>query len=242
MFERMTPTTFEEVAALAAAGQFGVLAIAAAVARRQTGEARLLRQAQSRPYVVVDLRVEDTFIYLEVANVGKTMAEDVRFEFTPALESTMRSDDLHIKHLSLFSEGIPSLAPGKKLETIFDQFPAREGIGRLPDRYVVRVTYESPILKTRQGWRLRPARYTDTMTLDLAVYRNLMHLNRRSLHDVHERLKEISDTLKSMRASGGGLLTRTPRDVKRQFEEFQARRQKQRAPAAAASSIDRAPS
>lgn len=46
--------------------------------------AKDLRDAQTRPFVVIDLGSSRTsFFDLVVTNIGATMARDVTFEFTP---------------------------------------------------------------------------------------------------------------------------------------------------------------
>lgn len=63
----------------------------------------------------------------------------------------------------------------------------------------------------------------DRITLDLAIYRNMMRTTRRGLHDVHERIKEIGDLLRRWTASGGGLLRLSPDDVRARDEAWMAR-------------------
>jgi hypothetical protein len=55
----------------------------------QVREARRLREQQSRPFVVIDFDIERGVVetYLEVANLGNSLARDVTFEITPPLAS-----------------------------------------------------------------------------------------------------------------------------------------------------------
>src|SRR5687767_13370 len=68
---------------------FLVLLAAALVAWRQVNEARRLREDQARPFVVIDFDAwGGTITELKIANLGTTLARNVRFEFTPPLSST----------------------------------------------------------------------------------------------------------------------------------------------------------
>jgi hypothetical protein len=76
--------TVERVVALATTGQLLVLVAAALYARAQVREARELRRDEARPYVVVDLEPDrPPFMNLVVANLGRTMARNVRIETDP---------------------------------------------------------------------------------------------------------------------------------------------------------------
>jgi hypothetical protein len=120
--------TAERVVALATAGQLLVLVAAALYARAQVKEARELRQEQARPFVVVDFEPEQSpFVELVVANSGKTMARNVRINVEPPLESSLDTV-MPVAKLKMFTEGIPSLAPGKRMVTLFDSMIDRKDL------------------------------------------------------------------------------------------------------------------
>jgi hypothetical protein len=48
------------------------------------------------------------------------------------------------RELRKWTYGIPTLPPGKPVEALFDQLPARLGQG-LPDDYDVTISYEDPL-------------------------------------------------------------------------------------------------
>lgn len=58
------------------------------------------------------------------------------------------------------------------------------------------------------------------MTLDLSLYRHMSRIDRRDLHEIHERLKEMRDEIKKWTASGRGLLRLSPEDVKARDEAW----------------------
>lgn len=211
------------VTAVATAVSAAVLLAAVIIAVLQVKEARRLRHAQIRPFVVLDLdaQSEAPLIYLTISNLGNVMARDVRFQFAPRLSSTFDDGRLpDVADLSILTKGIPTLPPGKKISFLFDSAMARyKAKADHADRYDVRVKY---VGESGQS-------YADTMALDLEPYWNLSHVERRKVHDLHERLKEIRDVMKKWTASFDGLLVMSPEDVRRRHEEFLGQVAKERA-------------
>ena len=201
------------MAAVAAAIQTIVVIVAALFAKRQVDEAKQLREAQSRPFVIIDfdvLRVR-RFIYLVITNLGQTLARNVRFTFEPPLSSSIDEKHDTLKKARLLTEGIPTLAPGREIPILFDSFLER-GDER-PDAYEVQVSYEGE----------KGQEYTDTVLLDLGIYRNLIYIDRKDIHHVHEQLKDIAKTLKRWSAGFDGLHVRTDADLERAREEQERR-------------------
>jgi hypothetical protein len=162
---------------------------AAGLAFWQVSEAKRLREAQARPFVVVDFVVErGSEIYIVVSNIGETMARDVGLTFDPELTSSLDSHPniTPPRELKPLRERIPSLPPGKQIPMLFDIFHERDAAIH-PDLYRVTIRLHAPALNRD---------VTDDAELDLGVYRSVLHATRRDLHDVHERLK-------ARHASGG---------------------------------------
>lgn len=231
MISASTPPLWTDVAAAwASIATVGLLLVAGCIALWQASEARNLRRAQSRPFVVIDFEAQSIrpFIYLRIANVGTTMARNVRFEFTPELASTFDSDGKlpATRELPILRDGIRSLPPGKEIRFLFDAAPQRTN-ARLPVSYDVTIRYEGEDLKhlIRRDER---EQFEDEIALDLSIYMNLTHVTRRGEHDIHERIKEIGEVLKGWSASGGGLLALSREDVRNRDEEWFAR-QRERA-------------
>ncbi|MGH3029412.1 MAG: hypothetical protein ACRDNE_01340 [Gaiellaceae bacterium] len=112
--------------------------------------------------------------------------------------------------LKMFKEGIPSLAPGKQITTLFDNFPSRNEAG-LGDSYRVTVEYRADF-----GDPLK-----EDLFLDLGLYRNRISVTRHDIHHVHARLKEIRDLFKTWTAKvGDGLLIVPPDERKRRTAEY----------------------
>lgn len=145
-------------AAAAAWATVALYVVLAIYAIKQVGEARRLREAQLRPYVVVDFAVNWlTNLYIE--NIGQTVARDIRLSFDPPLASTMERPWAWEESM-LFSDGIPTLPPRKRIDVFFDSMISRYE-SDLPLRYTATVTY------TGVGNR----DYTDDYVLDLGMYR-----------------------------------------------------------------------
>ena len=191
---------------------FLVIAAAAFVAWRQVKEARTLREEQARPFVVIDFEPWGVIIDLKITNVGKTVARDVQFDFEPRLAAA--KDDkpglTPIAETNLFTNGIPSLPPGKEITLFFDSFLERNEKG-LPDKYDVDVSYSDPSGK----------RYTEQTVLDLAVYFDLGQITRHDIHDVHKQLEKIAKTLAGW-THPEGVKIMIPEDRRRYRDELYA--------------------
>jgi hypothetical protein len=192
---------------------FLVLVSAAFFAWRQVKEAQRLREEQARPFVVIDFEPWNPFVDLTITNSGKTLAQDVQFDFKPKLTSV--KDKQHafvpVADLNLFRNGIPSFPPGKRIVLFFDRYPDRIE-ERLPERYDVVVSYSDESGK----------RYSEKTVLDLSMYRDIGEITRYGIHDVHSRLKEIEKTLKAW-THPDGLKVLTPEDRRRYAEKLRER-------------------
>lgn len=202
---------------------FLVLVIAAAVALWQVHEARRLREEQAKPFVVVDFEVEQggaQQIYVVISNIGRTMAEDVRLTFEPEFTSSFDSDENVVspRELKPMREGIPSLPPQKRISLLVDVFTARDA-KIYPDLYRVQVTFKAPALRREER---------TGFVLDLGVYRNVLHLMRRDVHDVHERLEELVRQVRKWTAPlGGGLLTTNREEEQRRADAMVRRAERE---------------
>ena len=195
------------VGALAAVFSAMVFAVAAIVGWFQLREAQKLRKDQTRPFVVIEFRVEpSSIIYLRVSNLGSTMARDIQFSIDPPLQTT-RGENWDVMELGILKSGIKTLAPGRVIEFLFDTWIGRD---EMNDRYVAKLTYSG-----NDG-----TQYPDEMDLDLGVYRNMQFVNRQGLHDIHKQIESIAKSLDSFKADwGNGLLVLSPEDLARRNEE-----------------------
>lgn len=177
---------------------FLVVAGAALVGWNQLSEAKKARKEQQRPFVIVDVFGSRANLFrLEIKNIGKTIARDVRVTFDPALESSLDGPQGRVRNVPILAQGIPSLAPGKRHTFILDKASARRQAG-LPDTYQVRVEYES----------YDGTPYDEPQVVDLGVYWNTPDLRERDLHDIWKLLDEMKQSLDGIDAS---LLNLTPK-------------------------------
>lgn len=204
------PTTTTEVLQTVFIGlQLLVLTAAAVFGRRQLREAKELREAQTRPFVVIDLGTSaHTLFDLVVRNIGPTLAQNVRFEFNPPIRST--DANLDPNKLKMFREGISTLAPGKEIRTLFDKGPTRHE-SDLPDIYEVTVSYRDQTGKRN---------YEEKVDLDFGLYWDRPTVARRDVHDLHKQLETIAKEIRRWRPNvGRGLLTVTSADVEKRNAE-----------------------
>ena len=178
-----------------------VLVVAAIAAGLQLREARRLRRAHVRPFVVMEFHVlPNSAIYLRFSNLGTTMARNVRFTFDRPLASNITNEK--VMDLQILKSGIESLPPGRAIDTFFDSFIGRD---EKDDRYVVTIKYRG------EGYR-KP--FKDRMDLDLGLYRNTSPIRLNGLHEIHAQLVKIAAALEHFKASGGGgLLALSPEDL-----------------------------
>jgi len=192
--------TWTDVAGVAlVAAQLVVLVVAALVATRQVAEAKRLREEKARPFVVVDLDVQRHVIFFVIANLGSTLARNVRLKISPPLDSAI---DVSLAKLKMLTDGIPNLAPGKEYRTVLDSFIQREAAGVFPDAYTVSISYEDETGR-------RP--FSEEHVLDIGLYRNLMHVTDDDVRDIKKSLDKIQKEMKKWTAgTRGGLLRLSP--------------------------------
>ncbi len=199
--------------------QLVVLVVAALVAWYQVREARRLREQQIRPFVVVDFDVEgwNTNVYLEVSNLGSSLARDVRIEIDPPLESAI---DIDVASLKMLNEGIATLAPGKIYRTFFD-------MGFRRDEAKLRMTYLATVTYTDETGK-RP--FKETLNLDLDQYMNMQFVQKRGVHDLYKQLESIRKVMEKWGwGTGKGLIAMTPEEARKESNRMvEAMRERQR--------------
>jgi hypothetical protein len=190
--------TAEQVTAIGTAAQAVLLAGAFFVAYRQLNEARSMRVAQARPYVVVSLQLDASspqLILLVVENLGHTVAHDVKITIDPPLRTTF--DDGRGNDWGPLSEGIPTLVPGQRMTHFVESALQRASRPDLPSRSVATVTCRSDFGK--------PDGLNESFILDFDVWKNTHYVRRRTIHDVGESLDTIAKRLKAVTVHLNGL-------------------------------------
>src|SRR5947209_3526542 len=103
-------------------------------ANNTINEMKEAREQENAPYIVVyfDIPQNKPLIYLIIKNVGKSIATDVKFTFTPSLSSNVFKN---INDTPLIKNGIRSLPPKYELRTFFDGAINRFGNENFPMTY-----------------------------------------------------------------------------------------------------------
>lgn len=160
----------------------------AEVAANQLALDRTAFTESQQPYVVVDIRASDFIseaLILIVENVGPTVARNVRIRFDPPIQTSMDGDNPEkLADALIFTQGIPHLPPGRRIEALFDigwQFFKKD----LPRKYTVTVEADGPY------GAVEPLTYL----IDLEIYRKLRHL---AVKTLHQQVKEIEKLRKAV--------------------------------------------
>jgi hypothetical protein len=192
-----------EWAAAGAVSAVIVYIVLGLIAWIQLREAKRLRAEQTRPFVVVDLVPEHSAgIYLEISNIGRTMARDVTFKFTPTLVSSADQITDDLKNSVIMREGFAFMPPGRCVRYFFDVYFSR-GEKNLPMRYEVKVSYRSGVDRQHRWWNRsdRTPRYCETYPIDLAAYEESQgqHSVLSTLGALQEEIKKIREETKRIR-------------------------------------------
>jgi hypothetical protein len=132
----------DDFGAAASVGTLLVALAATLIARRQLIQARELREEEAAPFVNVDVMpgARGWMLDLVIENIGKTLARDVCITFDPPLVTTLDDEDDQLADWSPLKDGVRTLAPGRRLTSIFDSALQRHE-SDLPRQYEVTVAY-----------------------------------------------------------------------------------------------------
>ena len=164
-----------------------VLGSSALFAYFQLRDARSLREEEARPVVVVDLDVErkQHLVYIYLENYGKTTAHDVTLSFSPPLETSLGSREI----LSFFDHTFPTLPPGKRIDSLLDNFITRHNFD-LPPSHVVTVSYHD---RHGKEWR-------DPYVLDIAAFHQRMFASEKKLEDLIKAVEDLKEEIRGWRS------------------------------------------
>jgi hypothetical protein len=179
------------IGAVASVGTLVVAVVAVLAAFRQVKEARILREEQAQPYVVVYFepsRASSIHFDLVVRNIGQTAAQDVSIAFEPALASTLDDDELKRAEANFLQHGIPMLPPNMEYRMLFDDGPKRYDRHDLPRRYTATVGFQARH-KERQ-------REIDSFVLDIDTFFGYEMLTIYGEHHSAKALREIASIMK----------------------------------------------
>lgn len=185
---------------IATATQAVAVLLATLVAMRQLQLMRQTREQESRAYVVAHLDFRDDSARflpsLVVSNIGRTQASEITVVSTPAMTSTLYDDGAG--PLDFAQRGIPTLAPGQSISTLFDSLIQRRESDHA-DRYDLEIGYRDVFGE----------RHVDRATIDLTPYWATQYTTVHGLHDVHAQLKKLNQELRHLRSGFGGAMPLT---------------------------------
>jgi hypothetical protein len=190
--------TIQDAAALATIFAAVTIPIALFLTYLQMLAGREAGEAAARPYVNVTLRMErNQELYIDVVNDGASMAQNVKMEFTPPLQSTM----YEIAELPLWGN-VAQLPPKRSISTLLDlshrifrdpQADQREASGPvMPLRYGVNVSYDSPITGKS---------YKEDHELDISGLEGLRAVRRQDIHEGVKVLDSLRKTVEKIERS-----------------------------------------
>ncbi len=78
---------------------------------RMVKEMQITREADLRPYIIIDILFVDQIFYLIIKNVGKTVAKSVSFTIDKRLENMWKNK---VDEMPLFKEGVAFFPPGRE--------------------------------------------------------------------------------------------------------------------------------
>jgi hypothetical protein len=178
-----------QVSAAANVVEATAVAVGVGFAWWQLRDAAAGRRDQNRAYVVAFLDEAPemrSVSSLVVQNLGSTAAYDISLKADPPLRSSM-DDGIPIVEVGMVKSGIPMLAPGQKIETLFDSAISR------PDdwetTYAIHLTY-------RDRWG---ENHTDDFTLDNASRYNTTYFTEKGLGSISDNLGKIAKELNDLR-------------------------------------------
>lgn len=168
--------------------------VAARLVWGQVAEARRLRVEQAAPYVMIDFEPDPGtpfVMLLVIANVGATPALDIQFEFEPPLATSLDDTERPLRDTALLTQGIPTLPPGKRVQTHFDFMinrNSRQKNTRLPDTFNATVSFRDSSGTMHQYAYL----------LDLGFYWELEVSGSKNIHHVTVGIESLVKELRQI--------------------------------------------
>ena len=154
--------------------------------RGQVQEAFQARTTGGRPLIIVSEDYENLpTINLVIQNVGPGPAKDINFHFSSPIES---SDGFVLSDLTLFKEGIPSLAPGARIVCYWDELVNLKPLiqeGRLQRNATVTVEYQD----------ITGGNYSHDWEVDPGLYADLRTQGYRDMDDLVEAVEDVAQEI-----------------------------------------------
>src|SRR5215213_713011 len=154
--------------------------------RGQVQEAFQARITGGRPLIIVSEDYENLpTINLIVQNVGPGPAKNINFHFSSPIES---SDGFVLSELTLFQEGITSLAPGARIVCYWDELENLQPLireGSLERNATVTVEYQD----------IAGGNYWHDWEIDPGLYEALRTQGSRNMDDLVDAVEHVAEKL-----------------------------------------------
>jgi len=145
-----------------------------------------LSKAESRPYVVAYFDFLDSpLIHLNLHNVGRTLASNIRVTSNPPLLSTLDKGDGHFGGFVTTPKEL--LAPSQCIRGLFDNGPDRFNGREMPTRFELILDYEGPAVEQ--------VFHGEIQVLDLDQFADLTTVKRRSTHDIALEIEKVRNIM-----------------------------------------------
>jgi len=143
-------------------------------------EMQITRQADLRPYLIIDSIVIGQMFYLVIKNNGKTAAEKVSFKFDKSVENIWKKK---IEELPLFKRGMIFFPPSKEFvitlgPTYFFLGNKKDDIKYPPNFTIVVEYYYLNKIKTIESTTINLEEYMDTRAYPNEMVKSLETLNK----------------------------------------------------------------
>ena len=148
----------------------------------------MARQATTggRPLIIVSEDYENLpTINLIIQNVGPGPAKNINFHFSSPIES---SDGFVLSELTLFQEGITSLAPGARIVCYWDELGNLQPLireGRLERNATVTVEYQD----------IAGGAYSHDWEIDPGLYEDLRTQGYRNMDDLVDAVEHVAEEI-----------------------------------------------
>jgi hypothetical protein len=173
-----------EWAAFGAVGAVVVYIVLGVIALRQLAESRRLRDLEHRPYVLVDWYFKGFFVALEVRNIGRTPARDVRVTFDKTIRAAAK---IRAPDFTIFNAPIPMMAPGRVI-----RLPMGTGPEFFDEDADIPLSYTAQLRYTDMTGKQK---YDDPpITLDLGPYQHTT-APRDHASELVDAVRNVRDTL-----------------------------------------------
>lgn len=159
--------------------------VSAKVAENTLQEMKEARDEENAPSVVVYfnyIHSRRQTLYLVVENIGKSIARDIKLEFSPALQVSDFNKEM-LENSPVLTNGIRSLVPNYKISIPFD-YLMHYIHSNLPTEYTVKVTY---------WWKKSLPLQELEYVLDLNPYKHMDFVTDTGLGEIDETLQQFAN-------------------------------------------------